>query len=210
MDEAVDVGEEIAAGLQTGRDRSRGQNSPAAGQQTQRPAVDRRVRGTGMSRSTQKEGRYLSTTENARTVLVCFENGTSETICKSSISREDVNDAWCAVHVSVEAPVPSMQRALDAVEPVSVTRYRKTVDGHHVDVSRGRFRLSAWRLKRFRRDKHVKKPGFLNVVNMVCACTAGQQRLCGVLRLEDRRARVGHLVRSVLHRQENIFRNPGP
>lgn len=57
-----------------------------------------------------------------------FKDGTSETICKSSISKEDVNDAWCAVHVSVEAPMPSMQRALDAVEPVSVTRYRRTVN----------------------------------------------------------------------------------
>jgi hypothetical protein len=45
-----------------------------------------------------------------------FENGTSETICKSSTSREDVNDAWCAVHVSVEAPVPSMQRALLTIQ----------------------------------------------------------------------------------------------
>ena len=64
-----------------------------------------------------------------------FEDGTSETICKSSISKEDANDAWCAVHVSVEAPMPSMQRALDAVEPVSVTRYRRAVDGHYVDVT---------------------------------------------------------------------------
>jgi hypothetical protein len=106
-----------------------------------------------------------------------FGNGTSETICKSSISREDVNDAWCAVHVSVEAQVPSMQRALDAVEPVSVTRYRKTVDGHHVDVSRvdSDFRVEV----EVSDVTNIKKEGFLNVVNMVCATLQGNNVCVG-------------------------------
>ncbi len=58
----------------------------------------------------------------------------SVTICKSSISRTDVNDMWCAVHVSVETPMPSMLHALDAIQVIEVTRYRAVLDGHFVDV----------------------------------------------------------------------------
>ena len=100
-----------------------------------------------------------------------FGDGTSETICKSSISREDMNDAWCAVHVSVEASIPTMQRALDAVEPVSVTRHRKTVDGHHVDVSRvdSDFRVEV----EVSDVTDIKKDIFLRVVDVVCAALQG-------------------------------------
>ena len=115
-----------------------------------------------------------------------FEDGTSETICKSSISKEDVNDAWCAVHVSVEAPMPSMQRALDAVEPVSVTRYRRTVNqspiglGHHVDVtsvasSDFRVEVEASDVT----DLSNRPKALLDVVNAVCAVLQGNDACVG-------------------------------
>ena len=56
------------------------------------------------------------------------------TICKSSIAREDVNDAWCALHVSVETPTPSMSGVLAGVAPVSVTRHRAKIENHYIDV----------------------------------------------------------------------------
>lgn len=60
-----------------------------------------------------------------------FDN---ETICKSSITKVDVNDMWCTVHISVEASLPSMSHALDAVLPVEVTRHRTKLEGHYVDL----------------------------------------------------------------------------
>lgn len=106
-----------------------------------------------------------------------FGDGTSETICKSSISKEDVNDAWCAVHVSVEAPMPSMQCALDAVEPVSVTRHRRTVDGHYVDVIGPDFRVEV-------EASDVEYLGhrpqaLLDVVDTVCAVLQGNDTCVG-------------------------------
>ena len=110
-----------------------------------------------------------------------FEDGTSETICKSSISKEDVNDAWCAVHVSVEAPMPSMQRALDAVEPVSVTRYRRTADGQHVDVTmiglESDFRVE---IEASDVTELAKRPrALLDAVNAVCAVLQGNNTCVG-------------------------------
>ena len=56
------------------------------------------------------------------------------TICKSSIAVEDVNDAWCALHVSVETPTPSMSGVLTGVAPISVTRHRAKLENHYIDV----------------------------------------------------------------------------
>ena len=57
-----------------------------------------------------------------------------ETICKSSIAKADINDAWCTLHVSIETPVPHLLDSLNYVNPVQVTRYRATLDGHYIDV----------------------------------------------------------------------------
>ena len=56
------------------------------------------------------------------------------TICKSSIAREDINDAWCALHVSVETPTPSMSGVLTGVTPVAVTRQRAKLEDHYIDI----------------------------------------------------------------------------
>lgn len=60
--------------------------------------------------------------------------GATETICKSSIAREDANNAWCTLHVSVEVPAPSMSGFLASVEPASITRHRAELEGHYVDI----------------------------------------------------------------------------
>ena len=55
-------------------------------------------------------------------------------ICKSSIVKEDFNDMWCSVHVSIETPVPSMIQAIRHADPIKVRRYRTTIEGHYVDI----------------------------------------------------------------------------
>ena len=57
------------------------------------------------------------------------------TICKSSIAREDINDAWCALHVSVETPTPSMSSVLTGVVPIQVVRHRAKLENHYIDVA---------------------------------------------------------------------------
>ncbi len=104
-------------------------------------------------------------------------NRNSETICKSSIAREDVNDAWCTVHVSTEAPVPSMQRALDTVSPVHVTRHRITMDGHYVDVISAESEL---RVEVEARDARELNPDMmLLVVSRMCAVLQGNDEPVG-------------------------------
>lgn len=56
------------------------------------------------------------------------------TICKSSIGREDINDVWCALHVSVEMPTPSMSSVLTGVVPITVIRQRAKLENHYIDV----------------------------------------------------------------------------
>lgn len=65
---------------------------------------------------------------------VYADNIDSEHICKSSIAKEDINEMWCAIHVSVETPMPLMQHALDGVEPITITRRRTKIYNHYVDV----------------------------------------------------------------------------
>ena len=78
---------------------------------------------------------YLEKKKISKTNRKCtYRSRNGATICKSSISRSDVNDAWCAVHVSVETPVPSMLHVLEAVPAIEVTRHRITLMGHFVDV----------------------------------------------------------------------------
>lgn len=62
------------------------------------------------------------------------QDGSCEIICKSSITKEDINDMWCVLHVSTETPVPSMAQTLNSAEQVDIKRYRTVIDGHYVDV----------------------------------------------------------------------------
>ena len=63
-----------------------------------------------------------------------YRQRNSLTICKSSIAREDINDIWCALHVSVETPTPSMSSVLTSVVPITVTRRRAKLENHYIDV----------------------------------------------------------------------------
>ena len=128
--------------------------------------------------TTYSERRQISKTNRKCTYRSrVFKDATSETICKSSISKNDVNDAWCAVHVSVESPMRSMQRALDAVEPVNVTRHRRTVDGHHVDVIGPDFRVE---VEASDVENLANRPqALLDVVNTVCAVLQGNDTCVG-------------------------------
>lgn len=84
----------------------------------------------GWETRTYSEKKKISKTNRKCT----YRSRDGATICKSSISRSDVNDAWCAVHVSVETPVPSMQHVLEAVPAIEVTRHRTTLRRHFIDV----------------------------------------------------------------------------
>jgi len=62
------------------------------------------------------------------------QDGSTKIICKSSITKEDINDLWCVLHVSTETPVPSMVQALNSAEQVDIKRYRTIIEGHYVDI----------------------------------------------------------------------------
>ncbi len=98
-----------------------------------------------------------------------------EVICKSSIAKYDVNDAWCTVHVSVETAVPSMMHALDAVPETTVTRYRTVIEGHYVDVvvDDPRVEVEACDAGTFDPD------AMLRVVRCVCATLQGNAKFLG-------------------------------
>ena len=106
-----------------------------------------------------------------------YGTGGACTICKSSIAREDVNDAWCTLHVSVEAPAPSMSGFLASVEPTSVVRHRAELEGHYVDVvcSNSEYRV----------EVEVCDAGSLNVertlsvVRQVCTLLQGSRVFVG-------------------------------
>ncbi len=55
-------------------------------------------------------------------------------ICKSSIAKEDFNDMWCTVHISIETPVPSMIQAISHADPIKVRRHRTLIESHYVDI----------------------------------------------------------------------------
>ncbi len=89
----------------------------------------------GWEVQTYSERRKISKTNRKCTYRSRCDGGASVTICKSSIAKVDVNDMWCSVHISVESPIPSMQHVLETVEPVKVTRYTTSLDGHLVEVA---------------------------------------------------------------------------
>lgn len=101
----------------------------------------------------------------------------SMTICKSSVAKEDVNDRWCTLHVSVEVPVPSMSNALAGVEPVQITRQRTELDGHYVDVIYdGRdYRVEVEVCS----SENFDRGSTLAVVERVCALLQGSPRFVG-------------------------------
>ncbi len=55
-------------------------------------------------------------------------------ICKSSIVKEDFNDMWCSVHVSIETPVPSMIQTISHADPIKVRRHRAIIESHYIDI----------------------------------------------------------------------------
>ena len=58
----------------------------------------------------------------------------SSIICKSSIAKEDFNDMWCTVHISIETPVPSMIQTISHADPIKVRRHRAIIESHYVDI----------------------------------------------------------------------------
>jgi hypothetical protein len=100
------------------------------------------------------------------------------TICKSSIAKEDINDHWCALHVSVETHVPSMSHSLAGVAPVSVTRYRGDMDGHYIDAiyddKQGyRVEVEVQSADAFNPDSTLR------IIRLVCAALQGSRNFTG-------------------------------
>ena len=100
------------------------------------------------------------------------------TICKSSISKSDVNDMWCAVHVSVETPVPSMQHILEAVPEIEVTRHQITLDGHLVDVILAEGEHARVEVEACAADD-LDPEQMMRVVRRVCAVLQGNTTFVG-------------------------------
>jgi len=81
------------------------------------------------------EKRKISKTNRKCTYRQRIEqDGSCKIICKSSITKEDINDMWCVLHVSTETPVPSMAQTLNSAEQVNIKRHRAIIEGHYVDV----------------------------------------------------------------------------
>lgn len=102
----------------------------------------------------------------------------SVTICKSSIAKEDINDHWCALHVSVETQIPSMSHSLAGVAPVSVTRYRGEMEGHYIDAiydeKQGhRVEVEVQSADAFDPDSTLR------VIRLVCAALQGSRNFTG-------------------------------
>lgn len=58
----------------------------------------------------------------------------SSIICKSSIAKEDFNEMWCTVHISIETPVPSMIQTISHADPIKVRRHRAIIESHYIDI----------------------------------------------------------------------------
>ena len=106
-----------------------------------------------------------------------YVTGATETICKSSIAREDINNSWCTLHVSVEVPAPSMPGFLAGVEPTVITRHRTELEGHYVDVvcdgSEYRVEVEVCDASSFDIERT------LTVVERVCALLQGSREFVG-------------------------------
>lgn len=94
----------------------------------------RRISNTSRKCAYRQRSKPSSPDSQPRAATSKLRAANSTTICKSSIAKEDINDSWCTLHVSVETPVPSMSRTLTGLPPVSVTRYRGEMEGHYIDA----------------------------------------------------------------------------
>jgi hypothetical protein len=100
------------------------------------------------------------------------------TICKSSIAREDINDVWCALHVSVETPTPSMSSVLTGVSPISVTRQRAELENHYIDIvyDEGQgYRIEV----EVCNSSNFDPESALRVIRRVCAVLQGSKEFIG-------------------------------
>ena len=107
-----------------------------------------------------------------------YRQRNSLTICKSSIAREDINDVWCALHVSVETPTPSMSSVLTGVVPITVTRQRAKLKGHYIDVvyDEGQgYRVEVEVCD----SKNFDPESVLHVIKRVCAVLQGSKEFVG-------------------------------
>jgi hypothetical protein len=99
------------------------------------------------------------------------------TICKSSVARAEINDAWCTMHVSIETNVQYMLNELNATTPVRVQRYRAEIDDHYIDIVQSedgiRIEVEVCDAQRF------DPSATLDVVRRVCAVLQGNQRFIG-------------------------------
>ena len=103
--------------------------------------------------------------------------GRSETICKSSIAREDLNDMWCTLNVSTEIQIPAMSRSLDDVVPTLVVVHRGKIDGHYVDIIHDR---QEYRVEVEVCDARSFDPeSTASVVRQVCAALQGSKYFIG-------------------------------
>jgi len=104
------------------------------------------------------------------------ENTPNESlICKSSIAKEDFNDMWCTVHVSIETPVPSMIQTIRHADPIKVRRQRAVIEGHYVDIIENILGVSFSELPRV--EIEVCNPRKFNIKAMMVVV----RRVCNIM-----------------------------
>ena len=91
-------------------------------------------------------------------------------ICKSSIAKEDFNEMWCTVHISIETPVPSMIQALSYADPIIVRRHRAIIESYYVDIIENSNELP-------RVEIEVCDPKMFNIKSMMVVV----RRVCSVM-----------------------------
>ena len=94
-------------------------------------------------------------------------------ICKSSIAKEDFNDMWCTVHISIETPVPSMIQAISHADPIKVRRHRTLIESHYVDIIENMNELPRVEIE-VCDPKEFKLENMMVVVRRVCDIMNGE------------------------------------
>ena len=109
--------------------------------------------------------------------------GLSEVVCKSSLLRADLLDAWCTVHVSTEVSMPSAVSTLSFVEDVTVTRFRGSFHGHWIDITeRALLRGTALSVEVEAQDAAaLDTNGMMSTVLAVCAVMQDSPQAVGRL-----------------------------
>ena len=98
------------------------------------------------------ETKYLEKRKISKTSRKCTyrhrevysPDNASETICKSSLAKDELYNLWCTIHVSTEINAPTMLSSLEDITADDITRMRATLQNHWVDVtydSMGRARV---------------------------------------------------------------------